>query len=78
MSEAYLIEYFRDGTRIAGSTWPAQLEIAKQIARDGITRYRADFVRIVNADLSGPEIWSEKSAPEGSQVQMGIGFHASH
>ena len=60
MPEAYTIEYFRNGTRIASGTWPTPLKLTKQIARDGMVRYGADYVRIVNADLRGPEIWSEK------------------
>ena len=59
MSNAYTIEYFRHSVRIASHTWPVPLEITKLIARDGMVRYRADFIRIVRADLTGPEIWSK-------------------
>ena len=60
MPEAYTIEYFRAHRRIANTTWPIPLEITKQIAKDGMIRYRADFVRIIDADRRGPEIWSER------------------
>jgi hypothetical protein len=59
MPEAYVVEYYRKGRRIVSNTWPVPLEITKRIALDDMVRYGADFVRIMNSDLKGPEIWSE-------------------
>jgi hypothetical protein len=62
----YSIEYFRDTKQIGKTPWDGDLEKTKQVARDGLIRHQADFVRIIDVDGSGAEIWSERRDAKGS------------
>jgi len=55
---AYLVEYFREGRKVGTTPQVGSLHKAKQF--HGLTRYQADFVRIVDQDNGGAEVWWER------------------
>lgn len=67
---AYLIQYFFEGLKKGEVTYDAifdqtmpkdrSLKEAIRKARKGLAKQEADFVRIVDVDGSGAEVWSER------------------
>jgi hypothetical protein len=57
---AYLVEYFREGRKIGTTPQVGSLQKAKQFSKDGLICYQADFVRIVDQDNGGVEVWWER------------------
>jgi hypothetical protein len=54
------IEYFRGGKIIGARVSHVPLEDDKKAVADEMTRYGADFVRLVNIDGSLAEVWSKR------------------
>ena len=58
---AYSIEYYRESQVFGSDPWPGSLQKGIAHAEDEMKSRRADFVRIIDADGSGTEIWSGRS-----------------
>lgn len=58
---AYRIEYFNGGVEIGSTICNGSCEEAKAEARRGLTERGGNFVRLVDADGSGAEVWSERN-----------------
>jgi len=57
---AHLVEYFREGRRIGSTPKVGSLQKAKQFSKDGLICYQADFVRVIDHDNGGAEVWWER------------------
>lgn len=55
----YIFVYFKKGSHVSTSPWSGDLEIAKNVARDGLLRRSADQFQIRTSTLSGPLVWEE-------------------
>ena len=56
---AYTIEYFREGERTGTEVSIGTLEATQQAAHVGLKQRQADFVRIIDTEGGGAEVWSE-------------------
>jgi hypothetical protein len=57
---AYLVEYFRESRKIGTTPQVGSLRKAKQISKDGLTCYQADFVRNIDQDNGEVDVWWER------------------
>jgi hypothetical protein len=55
----YILIYFKKGSHLGSSPWSGDLEIAKNVARDGLIRRGADEFQIRSSTLNGPLVWEE-------------------
>jgi len=55
----YIFVYFKKGSHLGSSPWSGDLEIAKNVARDGLLPRSADEFQIRSSTLSGPLVWEE-------------------
>ena len=56
----YIFVYFKNGSHVSSSPWSGDLEMAKNVARDGLLRRSADEFQIRSDTLGGPLIWEER------------------
>jgi hypothetical protein len=55
----YIFVYFKEGSHVGSSPWSGELEVAKNIARNGLLRRGADEFQIRSNTLNGPLVWEE-------------------
>jgi hypothetical protein len=56
----YIFVYFKRGAHLGSTPWSGELEIAKNVARDGLLRRGADGFQIRSDTLNGPLVWEER------------------
>ena len=56
----FIFIYFKKGSHVSSSPWSGDLEMAKNVARDGLLRRSADEFQIRSETLSGPLVWEER------------------
>jgi hypothetical protein len=55
----YIFVYFKKGSHVGSSPWTGELDMAKNVARNGLLRRGADEFHIRSSTLNGPLVWKE-------------------
>jgi hypothetical protein len=55
----YIFVYFKKGSHLGSTPWSGELDVAKNVARDGLIRRSADEFQIRSSTLNGPLVWEE-------------------
>ena len=53
----YIFVYFKKGSHLGSTPWSGELDVAKNVARDGLIRRSADEFQIRSSTLNGPLVW---------------------
>ena len=60
---AYRIQFFRAGEVVHSMPWLETKRETIDSAKRLMAHYNADFVRVIDMDGSGGEVWSERKDP---------------
>ena len=66
----YRLEYFKDTDFIGSHPWSGTLEGTKEVAWNGMIAHDADFVRIIDVDGGGAEVWSTGEMRKGPRLRL--------